>query len=113
MNIYPPPPPINALVSPLNRSVKILPIEDNEVEENDDPPNTHRQATNETCLQSVLPDYPVMLQQSHSDSLGKEIYDIAPGENRHPTSIMTDKKCEQLAFPVLFPKGRFGYTDES
>ena len=25
---------------------------------------------------------------------------------------MTDKKCEQLAFPVLFPKGRFGYTDE-
>ena len=26
--------------------------------------------------------------------------DIAPGENRHPTSIMTDKKCEPLAFPV-------------
>ena len=25
---------------------------------------------------------------------------------------MTDKKCEQLAFPVLFPKGHFGYTDE-
>ncbi len=25
---------------------------------------------------------------------------------------MTDKKCEQLAFPVLFPKGRFGYTEE-
>ena len=25
---------------------------------------------------------------------------------------MTDKKCQQLAFPVLFPKGRFGYTDE-
>ena len=41
-----------------------------------------------------------------------EIYDIAPGENRHPTSIMTDKKCKLLAFPVLFPKGRFGYTDE-
>ena len=94
-----------------NRSVNVLPIQDNEVEENDDLLNTHRQATNETCLQSVLPDYPVTLQQSHSDSLGKEIYDIAPGENRHPTSIMTDKKCEQLAFPVLFPKGRFGYTD--
>ena len=25
---------------------------------------------------------------------------------------MTDKKCEQLAFPVLFPKGCFDYTDE-
>ena len=94
-----------------NASEKILPDEDNEIEENDDPLNTHRQATHETCLQSVLPDYPVTLQ-SQSCSLGHEIYDIAPLENRHPTSIMTDKKCESLAFPVLFPKGCFGYTDE-
>ena len=69
-------------------SVTLPPNEDNEIEENDDPLNTHRQATNETCLQSVLPDYPVRLQQS--GSLGNEIYDIAPGENRHPASIMTD-----------------------
>jgi hypothetical protein len=91
-------------------SEKLPTNEDDALEENDDPLNTHRQATNETCLQSVLPDYPVTLQQS--GSLGNEIYDIAPGENRHPASIMTDKKCEQLAFPVLFPKGRFGYTEE-
>ena len=25
---------------------------------------------------------------------------------------MTDKLCEELAIPVLFPKGRFGYTEE-
>jgi hypothetical protein len=25
---------------------------------------------------------------------------------------MTDKLCEELSFPVLFPKGRFGYTSE-
>ena len=25
---------------------------------------------------------------------------------------MTDKLCEELSFPVLFPKGRFGYTFE-
>ncbi len=25
---------------------------------------------------------------------------------------MTDKKCEELAFPILFPKGRFGYMEE-
>ena len=25
-------------------------------------------------------------------------------------SLMTDTLCEELAFPVLFPKGRFGYT---
>ena len=58
----------------------------------------------------MLPDYPVTLQQS--GSLGNKIYDIASGENRHPASIMTDMKCEQLAFPVLFPKGCFGYTEE-
>ena len=94
------------------KSAKLTANEDDEIEENDDPLNTHRQATNETCLQSVLPDYPVTLQHSQSDSLGNEIYDIAPGENKHPTSIMTDKNCEQLAFPVLFPKGRFGYNNE-
>ena len=38
------------------------------------------------------------------------MYNIEPGENKHPVSIMTDTKCEELAFPVLFPKGRFGYT---
>ena len=25
---------------------------------------------------------------------------------------MTEKLCEELAFPVLFPKGRFGHTTE-
>ena len=25
---------------------------------------------------------------------------------------MMDKQCEELAFPVLFPKGRFGYHVE-
>ena len=82
------------------------------MEENDDPLNEHRRATNETCLQSVLPDYPINGQTSGSGSLGNEIYNIAPGENRHPVSIMTDQKCEELAFPILFPKGRFGYKEE-
>lgn len=25
-------------------------------------------------------------------------------------SLITDKHCEELAFPTLFPKGRFGFT---
>ena len=32
---------------------------DDDNEEKDDPLNEHRQATSETCLQSVLPDYPI------------------------------------------------------
>lgn len=42
--------------------------------------------------------------------IGREVYNIAPGENKQPVSLMTDKLCEELAFPVLFPKGRLGYT---
>ena len=59
-------------------------------EEKDDPLNEHRQATSETCLQSVLPDYPITLETNsqRSPSLGNEVYNIAPGENKHPVSIM-------------------------
>ena len=94
-------------------STSKLPTNENDkMEENDDPLNEYRQATNETCLQSVFPNYPVTVETSERGSLGNEIYNIAPGENRHPVSIMTDKKCEELAFPILFPKGRFGYMEE-
>ena len=31
---------------------------------------------------------------------------------KHPVSFMTDKQCEELAFPSLFPKGRFGFTTQ-
>ena len=85
-------------------------VDDNE-ETRDDPLNEYRQAPTETCLQPVLPDYPVILESNDQTqrSLGSEVYNIAPGENRYPVSIMTDNKCEELAFPALFPKGRFGY----
>ena len=66
---------------------------------------------NQTCLQSIIPNYPVMVD-NYEQSLGNEVYNIAPGENKHPVSFMTDKQCEELAFPVLFPKGRFGYRAE-
>ena len=39
-----------------NTSEKVPPNEDNEIEENEDLLNTHRQAAHGTCLQSVLPE---------------------------------------------------------
>ena len=83
--------------------------------EREDPQNQLRAGTSETCLQATIPDYPVLcddVNQSCSKkcrSAGNEIYNIAPGENKHPVSCMTDIRCEELAFPVLFPRGRFGY----
>ena len=82
-------------------------------EEVEDPLNEHRSPASETCLQSVIPDYPILTEeQNSSNSSGTEVYNIAPGENKHPVSLMNDKLCEELAFPVLFPKGRFGYAAE-
>ena len=83
----------------------------NSDEENEDPLNEHRSPASETCLQSVIPDYPVIMEQDNANnsSTGREVYNIAPGENKHPVSFM-NKQCEELPFPVLFPKGRFGYT---
>ena len=43
-------------------------------------------------------------------SVGNKIYNIVPGEHKHPVSLITDKQCEELAFPTLFPMGRFGFT---
>ena len=46
------------------------------------------------------------------NSTGREVVNIAPGEDKHTVSFMTDKLCEELSFPVLFPKEKFGYTAE-
>ena len=90
-------------------------IQDDELnsedEENDDPLDEYRAPVYETCLQSVIPNYPVITDHN-KQSVGNEVYSIAPGENKHPVSFMLDKKCEELAFPVLFPKGTYGYTTE-
>ena len=54
----------------------------------------------------------INITDGSEQSTGNEVFSIAPGENKHPASFMLDKKCEELAFPVLFPKGRCGYTAE-
>ena len=81
--------------------------------EREDPLNELRAATCETCLQSIIPDDPIISdEEGRERSAGNEIFSVAPRENKHPVSIMTDRHCEELAFPVLFPKGRFGYKME-
>ena len=42
---------------------------------------------------------------------GEEI-SIVPSHGKQPTSILSDTFCEQLAFPCLFPQGKFGYNIE-
>jgi hypothetical protein len=60
-----------------------------------------------------LPNYPVNLDNTNcGNSTGRDVFNIALGEGKHPVSLMTDKLCEELSFPVLFLDGRFGYTCE-
>ena len=73
------------------------PADDNE-EEKDDRLNEFTAPINETCLQSVIPDYPVTVELDGNNSSGNEVYNSAPGENKHPVSLMTDKQYEELAF---------------
>ena len=56
-------------------------------EEIDDPLNEHRAPTNETCIQAIIPDYSVTIDQQNV-STGQEIYSIVPGENKHPVSFI-------------------------
>ena len=37
---------------------------------------------------------------------------VAPGEGQNPISIFQDTNCEEMAFPHLFPTGKFGYKCE-
>ena len=84
-----------------------------------------RTNTNETCLQPWLQDYPLDIDREieslcteniftdldgpQSSSAGNEIFSIAPGEGKHPVHFMTDKLCEEMAFPTLFPTDKFGF----
>ena len=103
-------------ISDVNSSIEAFKDNSNEAlneKEEEDPLNEHRSPASETCLQSVIPDYPILSKEQNScNSSGAEVYNVAPGENKNPVSLMNDKLCEELVFPALFPKGRFGYTAE-
>ena len=71
---------------------------DNEEENN--PLDSYRVAASETAY---VPELPFSFADEQNVT-------IAPGEDRQPLAIICDEKCEMLAHPHLFPKGKFGYT---
>ena len=68
------------------------------LEEDENPLDLHRFSSQETTFVPNL-------------TTAEEI-SIASGDGKEPTSILNDKYCEELAFPCLFPKGKFGYKVE-
>ena len=70
-------------------------LESNDLESDENPLNNFRQVSSESC--TITPAY---------DS---EFVELAPGEGKNPSCIITDEHCEELAFPKIFSKGIFGY----
>ena len=39
----------------------------------------------------------------------EEVVTVGPGKGKNPVSVLTDKYCEKMAYPHLFPSGKYGY----
>ena len=55
--------------------------------------NTHRHAADESLVIE-----------------NENLLELAPGQDKGTRHILFDKKCEELAFPKIFFRGKFGYT---
>ncbi|XP_066911767.1 uncharacterized protein [Clytia hemisphaerica] len=69
--------------------------------ENEDPMDQHRLTCVETTLISKCP---------HAIVDDENIV-VAPGEGKAPLNVLKDEKVEVLAFPDLFPTGKFGLSE--
>ncbi|XP_078315563.1 uncharacterized protein LOC144619975 [Crassostrea virginica] len=75
---------------------------ENDVNVNDD---DQLQVATDTCLQ------PVDIAQEVLDHYFDDVYNIAPGEGNNPVRMLQETGNEAKAFPHLFPKGRFSWSD--
>ena len=82
-----------------NEEINIeLQDDETDFETNANPLDSFRQGASESC--------------AFPHSLTNEYIEIAPGEGKKPENIMLDKNCEELSFPHLLSKGKFGYQVE-
>ena len=71
------------------------------MEEEDNPLDEHRTASNETIMASKIP-----------IQVDEDVITVAPCEGQVPVSIFDDPRCEEMAFPHLFPTGKFRFKVE-
>ena len=73
-------------------------VENESFESVDDPLNAHRTAGYETTF---VPEIPRIIEDDNVI--------MAPGQGKTPISLLNHDDCEELAFPYLFPTGKFSY----
>ena len=82
--------PVNQEKSSFQNQINDLNDSNDNNEEIEDPLNEHRMPINQTSLQSIIHNYPVMVDNNNEQSSGNEIYSIAPGECKH---LFSAKSC--------------------
>ena len=65
----------------------------------ENPLDAYRVGSDTSVLRSNIP------SQIEEESI------VLHGEGKRPLSILTDEKCEQIAFPYHFTIGKFGYME--
>ena len=75
--------PVNPEKTSFKNQTSDLNGSSNDSEEIEDPLNEHRMPITETCLQSIIPNYAVVVNNNEQSS-GNDVYNIAPGENKRP-----------------------------
>ena len=75
-------------------------VENESSESADDPLNVHKAVGYETTLVLEIP------RIIEDDNVI-----MAPDQGKTPVSVLNDAHCEQLAYPYLFPRGKFGYKE--
>ena len=78
---------------PLGSEIDFEIESDDELETTSNPLNTHRHAADESLVIG-----------------SKYLLELAPGQVKGTRHILSDKKCEEWAFPKIFFRGKFGYT---
>ena len=78
---------------PLESEIDFEIESDDELETTSNPLITHRHATDKSLVIE-----------------NENLLELAPGQDKGTTHILFDKKCEELAFPKIFFRGKFGYT---
>ena len=46
---------------------------------------------------------------THCSADLEEVIRVAPGEGKNPASVLIDTYCEEIAYPHLFPSGKYCY----
>jgi hypothetical protein len=96
----------------LKNAIELVEEEEKEYVEKDSAKKFQNSECNSTMMTNNTPEMFMIVNTSSETkkvSVGTEIFKIAPGQGRVPTSIMREEDWDTKAFPCLHPSSKYGY----